>query len=120
MLTLMFTLLLASLAESKDYPPSYEGPVVGILTQRAWGKMSFYGHSYLAASYVKFAELSGMELDFTWSVTLTIVWSRPLKVRVKVMVSVMRRFEVRVKVMVSVARDIRGYLLPHERLYQYP
>lgn len=62
MLTLLFALSLASLAESKDYPPSYEGPVVGILTQRAWGKMSFYGHSYLAASYVKFAELSGAQV----------------------------------------------------------
>lgn len=47
------------LAQSKGYPPSYNGPVVGILTQWAWGKLSPYGNSYLGASYVKFVELSG-------------------------------------------------------------
>jgi len=62
MILLLLTLSLTYLAQSKTYPPSYDGQVVGILTQRAWGKMSYYGHSYLAASYVKFTELSGAQV----------------------------------------------------------
>ena len=56
---IILLLSLVPFAQSKGYPPSYNGPVVGILTQWAWGKLSPYGNSYLGASYVKFVELSG-------------------------------------------------------------
>ncbi|XP_063682074.1 gamma-glutamyl hydrolase A-like [Bolinopsis microptera] len=36
-----------------SYPPTYKGPVIGILTQKTNGQFQRYGHSYIAASYVQ-------------------------------------------------------------------
>ena len=50
---------LVSVERHAPYPPSYTGPVIGVLAQTTFGKMEKYGHSYIAASYVKYLEMSG-------------------------------------------------------------
>jgi len=53
-------LLLAGVASS--LPDTYKGPVIGILSQKTNGKMSRLGHSYIAASYVKYIEGAGAQV----------------------------------------------------------
>ena len=45
--------------KAHPYPPTYKGPVIGILTQKTNGNMERLGHSYIAASYVKYLEMAG-------------------------------------------------------------
>ena len=53
---------LVSVERNVPYPPTYTGPVIGVLAQTTFGKMEKYGHSYIAASYVKYLEMSGKAL----------------------------------------------------------
>ena len=47
-------------ARKRYYPASYKGAVIGILTQKTYKDYTKYGHSYIAASYVKFIEMAGL------------------------------------------------------------
>ena len=50
--------------EEHDYPNTYKGPVIGILTQRTWGDMEDilgYTGTYIAASYVRYLEMAGLK-----------------------------------------------------------
>ena len=46
-----------------SYPPTYKGPVIGILTQKTNNKMRKLGHigTYIAASYVRYLEMAGLK-----------------------------------------------------------
>lgn len=48
--------------KAHPYPPTYKGPVIGILTQKTNGKKERLGHSYIAASYVKYLEMAGAQV----------------------------------------------------------
>lgn len=52
----------ATANKAVSYPPTYKGPVIGILTQKTNGQFQRYGHSYLAASYVKYLEMAGAQV----------------------------------------------------------
>ena len=50
--------------KAHPYPPTYKGPVIGILTQKTYGDLEKLGHSYIAASYVKYLEMAGSKFKF--------------------------------------------------------
>ena len=54
----------ATANKAVSYPPTYKGPVIGILTQKTNGQFQRYGHSYLAASYVMYLEMAGSRFTF--------------------------------------------------------
>ena len=55
--------------ERSPLPDKVLGKVVGILTQKTNGGMTKYGHSYIAASYVKYLEAAGKVVNERLCVT---------------------------------------------------
>ena len=56
---LILSLLCLSVALAQDLPP--QNPVIGIYTQSYYSETSS-PHSYIAASYVKFIQMSGAQV----------------------------------------------------------
>jgi len=52
-------IVLANIHSASAEPNAYNGPVIGVLSQKTNGKMTKFGHSYIAASYVKYLEMAG-------------------------------------------------------------
>lgn len=55
-------IVLANIHSASAEPNAYNGPVIGVLSQKTNGKMTKFGHSYIAASYVKYLEMAGAQV----------------------------------------------------------